>query len=113
MQCVCFLKHNEIMAGNLRGQMKIWDLRSPLLQPSMTFLVSGEPIAATCLTVHPSQKHIVFAGGEDGFITIWDLRQGTSPVTLLEAHSSSGILIFNNFVKEVDQLKELSKKSVK
>nr|XP_018904040.1 PREDICTED: nucleoporin Nup43 [Bemisia tabaci] len=89
MQCVCFLKHNEIMAGNLRGQMKIWDLRSPLLQPSMTFLVSGEPIAATCLTVHPSQKHIVFAGGEDGFITIWDLRQGTSPVTLLEAHSSS------------------------
>jgi hypothetical protein len=33
---------------------------------------------------------MVLAGGEDGSITVWDLRHNTFPVTLLSAHSDTG-----------------------
>jgi WD40 repeat protein len=42
------------------------------------------------VTHHPTQRHMVLAGGEDGSITVWDLRQNTFPVTLLSAHSDTG-----------------------
>jgi hypothetical protein len=33
---------------------------------------------------------MVLAGGEDGSLTVWDLRHHTFPVTLLSAHSDTG-----------------------
>jgi hypothetical protein len=39
---------------------------------------------------HPTQRHMVLAGGEDGSLTVWDLRHNTFPVTLLSAHSDTG-----------------------
>ncbi|XP_055374182.1 nucleoporin Nup43 isoform X2 [Condylostylus longicornis] len=44
---------------------------------------------ATSLCWHPTQKHIIFAGTEEGSITIWDLRQPNFPASYLSAHSSS------------------------
>ena len=32
------------------------------------------------------QGHIVISGGENGFLAVWDLRQGKHPTTLLSAH---------------------------
>lgn len=42
---------------------------------------------------HPTQRHMVLAGGEDGSLTVWDLRHNTFPVTLLSAHSDTGTAV--------------------
>lgn len=42
-----------------------------------------------CVDKHPGQAHIVATGGQDGMLTVWDLRQHRFPMTLLEAHTSS------------------------
>lgn len=89
LRCVCFLKHNEVLTGNLRGQMKVWDLKNAADKPVSTFMLSGEQIGAGCVTHHPTQRHMVLAGGEDGSLTVWDLRHHTFPVTLLSAHSDT------------------------
>ncbi|XP_022909019.1 nucleoporin Nup43 [Onthophagus taurus] len=89
IHCVTFLKHSEILTGNLRGHMKIWDLRSSSNTESSSFMMSGEQIAPTCLTFHPTQRHMVVAGDEEGSLTVWDLRHNTYPLNLLSAHSDS------------------------
>lgn len=89
LRCVCFLKHNEVLTGNLRGQMKVWDLKNAVNKPASTFMLSGEQTGASCVTHHPTQRHMVLAGGEDGSLTVWDLRHHTFPVTLLSAHSDA------------------------
>lgn len=89
LRCVCFLKHNEVLTGNLRGQMKVWDLKNAVDKPAFTFMLSGEQIGTSCVMHHPTQRHIVFAGGQDGSLTVWDLRRNTFPVTLLNAHSDT------------------------
>lgn len=50
-------------------------------------------VGATCVTPHPSQRHLLLAGGEDGSLTVWDLRENTSPATLLSAHSQAGLML--------------------
>ncbi|KAG8234873.1 hypothetical protein J437_LFUL014565 [Ladona fulva] len=87
LHCVCFLKYNQVITGNLRGQLKVWDLGVQSHQkPISTFMLSGEQIQATCISQHPTQRHVVLVGGEDGSLTAWDLRQSRFPVTLLSAH---------------------------
>lgn len=44
---------------------------------------------ATCIAHHPTQKHIVVAGGGDGGLTVWDLRYKTYPIGQLSAHTKS------------------------
>jgi hypothetical protein len=50
-------------------------------------------IGTSCVMHHPTQRHIVFAGGQDGSLTVWDLRHNTFPVTLLNAHSDTGTVV--------------------
>ena len=38
---------------------------------------------------HPGQEHVVATGGEDGMLTVWDLRKEKFPMTLLEAHTGA------------------------
>ncbi|KAK4882408.1 hypothetical protein RN001_005727 [Aquatica leii] len=89
LNCITFVKHSEVLTGNSRGQMKIFDLRVKGNQPTNSFMLSGDQIAATCLAYHPNQRHMVVAGDEDGSLTVWDLRQNSFPVNLLSAHSES------------------------
>lgn len=103
IHCVIFLKHSQLLTSNLRGQMKVWDIRSAGNEPVSTFMLSGEQVSPTCLQFHPTQRHLVVAGDEAGTyyflyfeflkviiylgsVTIWDLRQNTYPVNLLDAH---------------------------
>ncbi|XP_026286203.1 nucleoporin Nup43 [Frankliniella occidentalis] len=88
LRCVLYLRHSEILTGNLRGQMKKWDLRVADDKPHMTFMLSGDQVSlsATCIAQHPTQQHTLLVGGEDGSITVWDLRQ-TSYAVPLAAHS--------------------------
>lgn len=56
LRCVCFLKHNEVLTGNLRGQMKVWDLKNAVNKPASTFMLSGEQV---CVTVHVGEQTVV------------------------------------------------------
>jgi len=85
---VTFTKASEVVTSNMRGQLKLWDLRSNQQQPATTFLLSSDQVAVTCLARHPTQCHILVSGGDDGVLGVWDLRQGKYPVTLLSAHQS-------------------------
>ncbi|RZC32495.1 nucleoporin Nup43 [Asbolus verrucosus] len=89
INCVTFLKHSEILTGNLRGQLKIFDIRASKNEPTTIFMLSGDQVAPLCLQHHPTQRHLIMAGDEEGSITIWDLRQNAYPVNLLDAHEGS------------------------
>lgn len=41
-----------------------------------------------CVDRHPNQQHVVATGGQDVMLSIWDVRQGTMPVSLLKAHEA-------------------------
>ncbi|CAG4950574.1 unnamed protein product [Parnassius apollo] len=88
LHSICFLKHNEVITGNLRGHMKIWDLRSPNNKPAASFLLAGDELAATCIIHHPTQPHYILAGSESGSLAVWDLRINSFPASLLKAHAA-------------------------
>ena len=52
LRSVCFLKHNEVLTGNLRGQMKVWDLKSSSDKPTSTFMLSGEQVCSFLLCIY-------------------------------------------------------------
>lgn len=90
IHCVDFLRHSEILTGNLRGHMKVWDLRNNQDLPATTFMLSDQAkTEATSIAHHPTQRHIVIAGGGDGSLTVWDLRQNTYPISQLNAHAKA------------------------
>ncbi|KAJ3634208.1 hypothetical protein MTP99_011112 [Tenebrio molitor] len=103
IHCVTFLKHSEILTGNLRGHLKIFDIRAPKNEPTTTFMLSGTQVSPLCLQHHPTQRHLVVAGDEEGSITIWDLRQNTYPVNLLDAHEG-GVAEIRFHPDQPDQL---------
>uniref|UniRef100_A0ABM0LZ64 Nucleoporin Nup43-like n=1 Tax=Saccoglossus kowalevskii TaxID=10224 RepID=A0ABM0LZ64_SACKO len=88
IHAVSYLKQYEVITVSSTGQLKIWDLRQSSSEPSRTFVLTGERVPLHCIDKHPNQPHIVATGGQDGVLTIWDMRQDTYPVTLLDAHSS-------------------------
>lgn len=48
-----------------------------------------------CLTSHPNQPHIIAAGCSNGMISLLDIRQEKMPVSLIQAHSHEGLLLYN------------------
>ncbi|XP_063222599.1 nucleoporin Nup43 [Bacillus rossius redtenbacheri] len=89
LSCICFLKHNQVLTGNRVGGMKIWDFAGASQAPAAMFSLSSGQVGASCVAHHPTQSHIVFCGGEDGSVTVWDLRQNTFPVNVLKAHDGT------------------------
>lgn len=59
--------------------MKLWDLRSDSNVPSNTFMLSGDQVTPTCLTFHPTQRHLILAGDDLGesIVFISNLRYDT------------------------------------
>lgn len=49
---------------------------------------TDERVPLHCVDRHPSQQHIVGTGGQDGTLCIWDIRQGSVPISVLDAHSA-------------------------
>eukprot|EP00096_Caligus_rogercresseyi_P002866 TRINITY_DN15201_c0_g1_i1.p1 TRINITY_DN15201_c0_g1~~TRINITY_DN15201_c0_g1_i1.p1 ORF type:complete len:373 (-),score=79.15 TRINITY_DN15201_c0_g1_i1:21-1139(-) len=86
-----FVKHDEIVTANMRGQMKLWDLRSSQTStPSATFFSSNtEQVGITCVSRHPTQSHVICSGSQDGMIAFWDFRKERYPVTILNAHKGA------------------------
>jgi len=83
-----FTKLHEVAAVTFGGQLKVWDLRQPIDKPGRTMLLSGDHVSLLCVDKHPTQPHLLAAGGQDGVLSIWDMRQELYPVTLLEAHAA-------------------------
>ena len=81
-----FSKTSELVSSNMRGQIKTWDLRSNSQCPVSNSSQGG---AVRCLAVHPTQSHVMMAGGEDGVLAVWDLRSPTQPATLLSADKAA------------------------
>lgn len=52
---------------------------------------TGERVPLHCIARHPTQPHIVATGGQDGALSLWDLRLERYPVTLLSAHSADSM----------------------
>lgn len=61
---------------------------------------SGDRVPLHCVDRHPNQQHIVATGGQDGMLCVWDMRQGSAPFSLMEAHSaeSKTQLMFTFFI---------------
>ncbi|XP_030053921.1 nucleoporin Nup43 [Microcaecilia unicolor] len=88
LHAVTFLRTTEIMTVNSIGQLKMWDFRQQGNEPSQIFFLTGERVPLYCVDRHPNQQHVVATGGQDGMLSIWDVRQGSMPVSLLEAHDA-------------------------
>jgi len=86
IRALAFTKAQELVSANLRGQLRLWDLRLPPGEACTLSLPPGSP--TSCLATHPAQPHVLVAGGEDGVMAIWDLRSPGHPATLLSAHGS-------------------------
>ncbi|XP_062953787.1 nucleoporin Nup43 isoform X2 [Cynocephalus volans] len=88
LHAVTFLRTPEILTVNSIGQLKIWDFRQQGNEPSQILSLTGDRVPLHCVDRHPSQQHVVATGGQDGMLSIWDVRQGTMPVSLLKAHEA-------------------------
>ncbi|EDO33534.1 predicted protein [Nematostella vectensis] len=85
---ITFTTTSEVVGVTFSGQVKMWDLRNRNNKPSRTMLLSGDRVPLLCVDKHPTQPHLLAAGGQDGVLSIWDMRQEQYPVTLLEGHSA-------------------------
>ncbi|XP_049645349.1 nucleoporin Nup43 [Suncus etruscus] len=88
LHAVTFLRTPEIVTVNSIGQLKIWDFRQQGNEPSQILSLTGDRVPLHCVDRHPNQQHIVATGGQDGMLSIWDVRQGVMPVSLLKAHEA-------------------------
>lgn len=64
--CCTFLKHSEILTANLCGQFKLFDIRASKSESLTTFMLSGDQVSPLCIQNHPTQRHLVAAGDEEG-----------------------------------------------
>jgi WD40 repeat protein len=78
----------------------LWDLRMPPTQPSYSFC--GWTAGATQVKFNQLNEHIL-ASAHDTDVRIWDLRKGSTPITLITAHMTKiyGIDWSKNNEKEI------------
>ncbi|XP_062857920.1 nucleoporin Nup43 isoform X2 [Trichomycterus rosablanca] len=88
IHAVTFLRMTEVLTVNSIGQLKLWDFRQQGSEPAQTLSLTGDRVPLHCVDRHPNQQHIVATGGQDGMLSIWDVRQGSMPFSMMEAHSA-------------------------
>lgn len=91
ISCCSFVSQKELVTGNNMGVLKIYDLVGTSEKPSATLTTACEDdkrcnrVSSLCF--HPTQIHIILAGTEEGSITVFDLRQPSTPASYLSAHT--------------------------
>lgn len=75
------------------GVINVFDTLADSDKPTTSFCVSCEDEKrcnrVTSICFHPTQKHIILAGTEEGSITVFDLRQPKMPASYLSAHTTN------------------------
>ncbi|XP_060859347.1 nucleoporin Nup43-like [Metopolophium dirhodum] len=90
LTCICFLTNTEVLCCNALSQMKLWDIRvakSSIMANINHFTQTQVPI--TCVAQHPSQKHYIFTGSEEGNVGVWDMRTNNLLTTMSSGDASS------------------------
>ncbi|VVC45769.1 WD40/YVTN repeat-like-containing domain,WD40 repeat,WD40-repeat-containing domain [Cinara cedri] len=90
LTCVCFLTDTQVLCCNSLSQMKLWDLRvnkSDITADINNF--SQNQMAIGCIAQHPSQKHLIFTGSEEGDVGVWDMRTNSLLTTMSSGDPSS------------------------
>ncbi|XP_037787495.1 nucleoporin Nup43-like [Penaeus monodon] len=62
------------------------------------FIEFSFQIAVCHLAGHPTQQHLVAAGGEDGAMAIWDMRNIAQPITLISAHNGPSYCLLSSLI---------------
>ncbi|XP_018599193.1 nucleoporin Nup43 [Scleropages formosus] len=88
IHAVTFLRTTEVLTVNSIGQLKLWDFRQQGNDPVQILYLTGDRVPLHSVDRHPNQQHIVATGGQDGMLCIWDVRHGSIPFSLMEAHSA-------------------------
>lgn len=88
--CVRWLSSSELSTTNSIGQLRIYDVRSPNCddKPQRVIMSTVDPQTLRSLDRHPSQAHMLAAGGADGCLTFFDLRQDKAAIAKLQLHQS-------------------------
>jgi len=84
LNSVKWLTNNEVCVCNTIGQLHLHDLRSN--GNDRIEMTSDDTSSLNSLARHPTQSHIVVAGGEDGCVTIFDVRKSVAAVAKLQIH---------------------------
>lgn len=76
-----FVSKDELVVGSLLGSVSLWDLRVDSATPSHSFPLSRtQRVGVTCLTVFPTERHMLVCGGRNGLISVFDARNLPVPV---------------------------------
>lgn len=93
LTAVSFVSDAEVFAGNRMGTVKMFDVRAAAETPAATMLIACDDErkanGVTALAYHPTQRHILLAGSEEGSITVWDLRNASCAASYLTAHETA------------------------
>ena len=85
-----FIKQEQAVSANGRGQVKVWDLRNGTETPTKVCHLAMDLVGVTSLTKHPTQPHVVVGGCSNGVLAFWDLRgQPDYPLSVVKAHSDA------------------------
>lgn len=75
--CVQFIGRQEIITGNIGGQVRIYDLRAN--KKSVRSLCDFNEVSGVkSLAQHPTQNHMLLIGYQSGKMSLQDLRQMSS-----------------------------------
>ncbi|ESN99224.1 hypothetical protein HELRODRAFT_189038 [Helobdella robusta] len=86
---ISFVDQSTVGTINLVGHLNLYDIRSCNKSSSKKFAVTGNLMSLLCMDQHPSQPHIVCAGGSDGQLFVWDLRSDGAPIAIHKGHSAN------------------------
>lgn len=89
LTCICFSNENEIICCNSLSQMKVLDLRVRNNLTTNINIFTQTQVPITCIAQHPSQKHFIFTGSEEGDVGVWDMRTNSLLTTMSSGDTSS------------------------
>lgn len=84
LNAAMFTSHDEILTGNSRGMIKLWDVRTNSVKPvHSSSLAEDSEVGVSSMDRHPFQGHVIAIGSYDGMLAIYDMRKVQTPVTVL------------------------------
>ena len=81
------MSSGHVLSGNQFGQVKLWDIRSPESFCSNSLSLSDPTSSILSLAQHPGRTHLILGGCSDGNLSLWDLRQSSTPLSFIPRHN--------------------------